>query len=418
MSPATVLVAAALLVAGLAGQAGAGEKSSRELAIEIDKAIQAAPETYPRELVEKCTAAAIRELKACAPDPAVVAKLAALPDNTWLEMNEPESKGTPANHHSFPRGRGEGSACYDATTKGMVCFGGCGAPDYSSDLWVYKTGANRWFEVWPNFPKHHVWAKLKPPPADRPQPGCTLGLAYAAETGCVYRFTCANTGNDSPNVWETKVLDGKWRIAGRDNETAGGVRIVEDAVLGGLLAVSPGGGTKLFSFKSGKWEKLPGEGPKVTACYALAYLPKHKCALLVSCTPGEERKTYDPATSIPPETWLFHSETRSWEQVKVEKGRGPEWYYRAGIAYDALNDVVAMGGWKTNDPANGPDISPDLWIFDPAKKSWSFTKPAAGPSGRLEYFVYDPEYNVFVTAANGHGTWAYRYKRVGTAKGN
>jgi hypothetical protein len=245
-------------------------------------------------------------------------------------------------------------------------------------------------------------------PKDRPYPGCTLGLAYAAATGKVYRFTCANTGHDSLNVWGTEILSGKWKIYGRGSA---GNRIVEDTVLGGLLTSPPRTGEmRLFSFATGKWTTVATGGPKATPCPALTYVPKHKFALFVTARSGDEKTSNGDGKPREVQTWLFHSETKRWEQVKVEKG--PEWYYRGGITYDSANDVVLFGGWKTNDPGNGPDVTPGLWVFDVAKKAWSFTKPASGPRGRYEYFAYDPEYNVAVTAANGHGTWVYRYKRA------
>lgn len=385
-------------------------QTSRELAIAVDKALAANPKVYPRELVEKCTAAAIAEFQACKPDPAVVKKLADLPDNTWLEMNEPAARETPQNHHSFPAYRGEGSATYDATAKAFVCFAGCGAPNYSCDLWAYKTGANRWFEIWPNIPRP-MWKALSEPPADRPQAGCTLGLAYAPETGSVYRFSCANTGDEGRNVWETRLLSGKWQVVGREQlptVPAEGMRIAADPHLGGLLSVSPAG-TRLFSFRTREWTTIPGEGPKMGVCYALTYLTKTQCALCVGAAgnrPGGDREKELPEV----ETWLFHSKRQQWERVKT--ARRPEWYYRGGIAYDSVNDVALFGGWKTNDAGSGPDVTPGLWVFDPAKKEWNFEKPASGPKGRYEYFAYDPEHNVAVTAGNGHGTWVYRYRRA------
>lgn len=398
-----------LLLHGLcSAQTAAQEKreSSRELAIRIDQALDADPKVYPRELIEKCTAAAIAEIRTCQADPKIVARLKALPENTWMEMNEPESKGTPGNHHSFPRNRGEGSATYDGTTKGVVCFGGCGAPDYSCDLWVYKTGANRWFEVWPNIPRGQGWKRLAETPRDRPSPGCTLGLTYAAETGCIYRFVCANAGLDSPNVWESKVLTGKWEIVGHDRGmSAGGIRITADPVLHGLLAVHEC--MRLFSFRTREWKAIGTGGPKCGACYALTYLPRQKCALLI-CGPQPQEKLSWDGSPRQVETWLFHSTTQKWEQVKSKNH--PEWYYRGGIAYDSVNDVVIFGGWKLDPPGNGPNVTPELWIFQPENKEWTFIRPKSGPSGRLEYFAYDPEYNVVVAAGNGHGTWVYRYK--------
>ncbi len=380
-------IAFVLLVLGAPAQ----EKTSREWAVEVERALAASPSGYPRELVEKGTAAALAEIAACRPDPAVVAKLEALGDNAWLEMNEPASKETPQNHHSFPRYRGEGSATYDAAARGVVCYAGCGAPQYSNDLWVYRTGSNRWFEVWANIPRNYrVDFKGHRPPA-----GCTLGLAFAEETGCSYRYTCANTGDEGRNVWETKVLSGKWQVVGRAAAgSAEGLRIVYDPVLRGLLTVDREGGTRLFSLASKEWKAIPGDGPKPGVCYPLVYLARRQLALLY----------------LKGETWLFHSKEKRWEKVATKQS--PEGHYRAGIAYDSANDVVLLGGWKTNEPSTEPDLTPGLWAFDPRDREWRFEKPAGGPKGRFEYFAYDPEYNVAVTAGNGHGTWVYRYRRA------
>jgi hypothetical protein len=390
--------------------AAAEEKTSRELASAIDRALAANPRVYPRGLVEQCKAAALVEFQACKPHPTIVRKLADLPDNTWLEMNEPPSRDTPANHHSFPRNRGEGSATYDATARAVVCFAGCGAPNYSCDLWAYKTGANRWFEIWPNIPRP-IWKSLKEPPTDRPPAGCTLGLTYAETTGAIYRFTCANTGDEGRNVWETRLLSGKWQVIGREQHAmvpAEGIRITADPVLGGLLAISPAG-TRLFSFRTRDWTTISGEGPKMGVCCALTYLSKAECALCVG-VPG--RRPPGNAETERPEvqSWLFHSKQQRWERVQTAPR--PEWYYRGGITYDSLNHVALFGGWKASDAAGGPDVTPGLWVFDPGRKEWHFEKPAAGPRGRYEYFAYDPEYNVAVTAGNGHGTWVYRYRKA------
>lgn len=409
----TLAAAALSATRGPVAAAPAADKTaptSRELAVSIDLALAADPTTYPRQLVERCTAAAIAEFRACEPDPAVVRKLAELPDNTWLEMNEPEAKETPANHHSFPLRRGEGSAVYDATAQAFVCFAGCGAPDYSCDLWAYKTGANRWFEIWPNIPRK-LWKSMPAPPTDRPPPGCTLGLGYAAATGSVYRFTCANTGSEGRNVWSTDLLSGQWRVVGREQLATvpgEGIRIAADPIRNGLLAVSPEG-TRLFSFDTNEWTDVPGDGPKFNVCHALTYLTKAECALCVG-VPGRVAML-DEGTARPPvETWLFHSRRGQWERIDADPR--PQWFYRGGITYDSLNNVALFGGWKTNDRGGGPDVTPGLWIFDPTKKAWHFELPAAGPKGRLEYFAYDPQYNVAITAANGHGTWVYRYRNA------
>ncbi len=368
-------------------------KTSREIAIEIDQALKANPTVYPRELVERCTAAAIAECNACRSDPTIVEKLATLPDNTWLDMNQPDSKGTPANHHSFPRYRGEGSATYDAAAKGVVCFAGCGAPQYSNDLWLYKAGANRWFEIWPNIPRNYrVDFRGHRPPA-----GCTLGLAYAAKTGRVYRFTCANTGTEGNNLWATAVLGGTWEIVGRNPNTHyEGLRIVEDPVLCGLLTVDQKGATYLFSFAERKWTALGAEGPKPGVCYPMTNLAKAQATLLY----------------LKGETWLFPSKDKRWQRIPTRQS--PEGHYRAGITYDSANDVAILGGWKTEEPSKEPDRTPGVWIFDPAAREWTFAKPDAGPKGRYEYFAYDPEYNVVVTAGNAHGIWVYRYKKAKT----
>src|SRR5262245_26263849 len=83
---------------------------------------------------------ALKTFKALKPDPAWEAKLRSLPDNTWLKCNSPG--GEP------DRGRSEVPLIYIPDQRAMMFCCGCTDPGYSSDSWLYHTGANRWVQMW------------------------------------------------------------------------------------------------------------------------------------------------------------------------------------------------------------------------------------------------------------------------------
>jgi hypothetical protein len=99
------------------------------------------------------------------PDPAWVEKLKALPDNAWL-------KCSPAGDHADgPGWRSETPMVYMPDFHACLFASGCGDPGYSSDTWLYKTGANQWVQMWPNFIKGSADKELnkEPGPRDRPE---------------------------------------------------------------------------------------------------------------------------------------------------------------------------------------------------------------------------------------------------------
>ena len=97
-------------------------------------------------------------------------------------------------------------------------------------------------------------------------------------------------------------------------------------------------GTRLFSFETKQWTPVPGAGPTPGVCYPMTYLPKSQGALLY----------------LKGQTWIFRSKERRWERIEAK--RSPEAHYRAGIAYDS----AILGGWKTNEPSAGPDVTPGV----------------------------------------------------------
>ena len=159
---------------------------------------------------------------------------------------------------------------------------------------------------------------MKEPPTDRPPAGCTLGLAYAAATGAVYRFTCANTGDEGRNVWETRLLTGKWQVIGREQlpmVPAEGIRIAADPVLGGLLTVSPVG-TRPFSFRTREWTSVPARAEMDVCFRPLPYLSKARCALCVACRVVARLER--PKKELPEvQSWLFHSQQQRLERVQT-----------------------------------------------------------------------------------------------------
>jgi hypothetical protein len=331
------------------------------------------------------------------PDPAWVAKLKGLPDNTWLRCD-------PKGDQVAPTSRSEAPMVYLPDFHACMFHGGCGDPGYSSDTWVYHTGANRWVQMWPNFVKCAEAPKLnkEPYPGDRPGTRCSLGLAYDSDRKLVVQRGGANAGdagratwtwNPATNVWTTEV--GK--------ET--GYSASEANCLGfapGLGAVEIGGDFKakaaptwVYRSATKKWGTVATQGSP----------PGALCSKLVWASKPERLIFWNGAL------WAFDPKGLAWEDLSPKEGANPAGFYRQGIDYDSANDVIVMFGTKDE----SDKLSQGPWIYSFEKKTWTDTKPANGPwkgSGQSMFAAYDSEYNVLVIAGSGRGTWAYRYKQA------
>ncbi|MHC4915263.1 MAG: Kelch repeat-containing protein [Planctomycetota bacterium] len=333
------------------------------------------------------------------PDPAWEAKLRALPDNTWLRCNP----GGPQKPES---GRSEVPMVYAANVEACIFTCGCTSPGYSSDTWAYKTGANRWVQMWPNWVKGSAAKRLNkgPYPTDRPAGRCSLGLAYDSDRKRVVLHGGANAGKGGRVTWDYDPANNTWHQSapggagparGEDNCVgfAPGFGVVE--VLGGRKTKAAS--TWVFRPAEKKWVRLVAKGaPPGAHNSRLVWAAAHK-KLVFWSHQDDTLWTFDPAAL-------------AWEDVTPGEGEKPVGFYRQGMAYDTANDVVVMYGTK-----DGRNNSRGPWVYDLKTRKWKDMKPAGGPGrkGQQLPMCYDSRYNVMVMASSSvRGTWVYRYKRA------
>ncbi len=341
-----------------------------------------------------------RDLK---PDPAWEAKLKALPDNTWLRCS-------PGGPQKPERSRAEVPMVYAPGVAACVFTCGCTSPGYSSDTWAYKTGANRWVQMWPNWIKGSAAGRLNkgPYPTDRPAGRCSLGLAYDSDRKRVVLHGGANAGRYGRVTWDYDPAENKWAEAapgkagparGEDNciGFAPGFGVVE--VLGNRKTKAAS--TWVFKPKEKKWQKLATRGAPPGAHNShLVWAAAHK--KLVYWSHQDDT------------LWTFDPKTLAWENVTPKEGPKPVGFYRQGMAYDSANDVVIMYGSK-----DGRNNSQGPWAYDFKTQQWKDMKPAGGPKRKDQQLpmCYDSRYNVTVIASSGRGTWVYRYRKAAGKRG-
>ena len=335
---------------------------------------------------------ALQIFKDLKPDPAWEARLKALPDNTWMPCK-------PVGPQVREDGHGEVPMAYIPQVRACFIANGCGNPGYSSDTWLYKTGANRWVQMWPNWIKGTKAARLNrgPYPTDRPAGRCSLGIAYDAGRGKLVLHGGANAGLNGRITWEYAPLVNRWEKVAPANS---GHPRHEDNCLGfapGFGALEIGGNRKtaraatwLYDPKK-KWRKLTTRGSPPGG---------NNCRLVWASRP--KRAVYFAQGQL----WTFDPKALTWKNITPEKGPRPVARERHGIAYDSANDVIVVNG--------GVRKTGNLWAYSFKDKNWSEMKPPKAPDS-WGSFCYDPEYNVFVAAHPF--TWVYRYKRAAGKKG-
>jgi len=330
------------------------------------------------------------------PDPAWVAKLQALGDNTWMRV--------PAAGEQQPEGgRSEVPLVYAPDIHAFVFCCGCTSPGYSSDTWVYHTGANRWVQMWPNFIKGSAGASLNkgPRPQDRPWTRCSLGLAWDGERKLIVLHGGAN-GNDN-TTWTWNPAANEWKAEAPPNAAPDrrgdncvgfvpGFGVVE--IVGGK-----GGPTWVYKPEAKKWENPATQGsPPGGRNSKLVWAAKQK-RLIYWANENDQLWAFDPAAL-------------AWADISPKEGDKPKGFYRQGMAYDSANDAVIMFGTK---PENNPNPG-GPWVYSFATRTWQDMKTPGGPNpaGQGLPLCYDLEYNVVFM----RGGWFYRCKSAPPAAAN
>jgi hypothetical protein len=333
------------------------------------------------------------------PDPAWVAKLRELPDNTWMRC--------PKNGDQWRERRGDIIIEYIPDVHACFATCGCGNPGYSSDTWLYHTGANRWVQMWPNWIKGGRETALNkgPYPTNRPAGRCSGNFGYDPVRKKMLLRGGANAGQTGGRItWEYDPATNQWERVAPENV---GFQRYEDNCLGfapgfGLVEI---GGNRNFEkekyqpatwvYRSpGKWETLKTTG----------FPPGGNNCHLVWAS-GPQKLIYFAHGDL----YAFDPKALTWENLNPTDGPRPAARERHGIAYDSANDVVLITGG-----AAGKALL-DSWVYSFADKKWTELKQSDGksmPPGH-EPTCYDSEYNVFVTAL-GDDMRVYRYKRAKT----
>jgi hypothetical protein len=148
------------------------------------------------EFDKKFAEMALNDFQALKPNPAWVAKLKALSDNTWLYCDPPRPQPE--------GGRAEVPMVFMPDFHAFMFCCGCTDPGYSSDTWLYHTGANRWVQMQANFITGERAKTLNkgPFPTNRPGSRCSLGLTYDSDRKRIVEHGAAGAGHSGYVTWD------------------------------------------------------------------------------------------------------------------------------------------------------------------------------------------------------------------------
>ena len=334
-------------------------------------------ETYALKLdVSKMTRGAAPEWKEPAPirpqiippdDPAVVAKLKALPANKWVHVNPPNEGPT----------RDWGNAACDPVRGHVYYFGGGHSSYQVNDVAIYAPGVNRWFYAAGD---HNDWV----PPAgwDGSNPGLRGGRhaghqrnSYVALDGRMYsgigaesrRWGAESARKDVPRYsWFYDVdRGGVWRqlplVAKKGEGVAG--------VYGGTHLATPDGRVLGFGGALEPYDGRysPGEVYFASLDTSRNLLAVQKVAPGPNCDPNEDR----PFCFMPDKNQVF--------------------FYECAME----NKAVKRQG---------------TWIYDSKSNTFSELKPKRQPPADAQTVEYINGQNAVFAVVRGGVQWGYSFK--------
>ena len=313
-------------------------------------------------------------------DPAIVAKLKALPDNTWVRAN-------PISGEAARREWGT-MAC-DPTT-GYVWHTGGGHSTYTGDdIAIYQPGANRWIRSHRPF----VTNTMGPFRSSCGYPAGVsynggywtnhTGNGYAAADGRLY-FT--------KNLWRPYAYGPKYVRTWMNQFCAPNAR--------SDYTPSPRP-TFVYDLATRRWliklDRLADgmTGPKVAPGETMAY---GKTVARLS----RDRLTFS----------VYDPERHVWTMQKAAAGTGPGWrgYEGTDFCYCPGREVIFI--WKTNKKT---PVS-ETWVYHIKANRWEQLQPKASPpnseSGRVLYVPDQDAVVAFCPARSQRPEqWVYSFKR-------
>jgi hypothetical protein len=375
------------------------------------------------------------------------AKIAAMGDNTWVNLGLGHSGG-----HEVP-------AVFDQENLLLFKYGGCGdhtqrinvegskRPDetYGNSCWVVDMKAGAWKMIRPRDVSF---------PADRPGNGCSRCYAYDSKRKLVWMYGGISNGGGGGDNYDLWTYDGakdtfkKWNAANRAQllgDSAPGDVFVYDSA-NDLLVMPWGKTTRVYDPNKNAWQDRPTpDGPGAGRHYAnmvfetvknrVIYptlggtgrkvpagqkLPENPKSLWWATTWQENGKEVKGVQEVVMTTWAYDAKINKWQKLDIKPEDGPSARQRFGMAYDSLNKVAILIGGSDCTWDEKEKHFNDVWAFDPAKDSWTEMKPAGTPPAvrdrECRHCAYDEKDNAVLFLTSSTGLWAYRYKQAQPSK--
>ncbi|MCW8131322.1 MAG: hypothetical protein KIS92_13315 [Planctomycetota bacterium] len=387
------------------------------------------------------------EAPAPAPDAELLAKIEALPDNTWMKLPPCKTTGDMGILNKDPDYKRTGPRVRDYCNKmvwaperkrALYCGGGHNIHPYN-DVWEYDLASNTWICLYG---------------ADPAPPRTVTGKEDEAEAWfkahAVFKDGVVRTPRGGPlrpcHTWWSLCYDPDQKRM-LFLESHKGLVFTDRNLMAKALGLDPkdpllrvygsgAGDAWLFAFypESGQWKEVYTQVPKAYESSCMEYLPE---ARTIWWNSGQ--------------TYLFDAAAKAWKaQPKGGPGAGAESVYdpdtKQVIATAGLTTWVyscAQNAWtlaQKDAPDGGcvpvstfcydstarqcvlytgltvktkPELTGmRLWLYDVKANAWTRPEPR-GETPKVGNIAgyYDPERNVTVIYSNGE-TWVYRCKKA------
>jgi hypothetical protein len=380
------------------------------------------------------------------PGPATshLAKLAALGDESWIELGPPapDSKWGTAFGRSWSPKMAYAPDLHGAFLFGQGAHGGHNDENgrFMDDLWLYHAPSHSWICAYPGTDVRKPNIKINKDGIESTLDGDLVPVGTM-----VHGYCCVDYDTDTKQFVHMPQGDKMYQ-----GLLAPFIKEYQSKAEGQAKNPSPW----FFDIKTGKWSRYSGsnDGPPVTPSVAdlIFYLPNKKLTLHHMFA-GQRNLvyTYDLSTkqwklisdgnvtrefynrpkastdnlayydtkrnridylTTGSSHWVFETETMKWREGQ-SKDCPDAIGYVATWTYDAANDVGVLVVYRHPNP-----IGNGIFIYDPNKNSWTRSKNPAPAFPQNSNSYYDPELNVHFTynaRDNSPGSmWAYRYKKA------
>lgn len=387
-------------------------------------------------------------------DKELLARIAALPDNTWLKLPKAKTAGelswAKGNLIDYTRGPAVRDYCNRMVwaperRRALYCGAGHNIHPWN-DVWEYDLAANTWVCLYAPDPDVHA---PKPKADDEKELLEWYRKNYVYRDGVIttrrgapvrpahtWWGLCYDTDRRRLVFWEAhkgQMFMQQLRVDRKLLAQAFGLK-ADDKVF--QLSGSGPGEAWVFTFAPDEavWkEAFPGV-PKAHESSQLEYLPDRKLFWLHSGQtylsepalrewkvdaakggPGNVVSAYDPEShtvvAAGAKAWVYSCAAKQWAQ-KADLPEGDS----AGIPSSVMTFDTAAKRFVLYTQVQVKDKSSPpvrLWLYDLKADSWSRPKPQGEvpPAGAYTGY-YDPTRNVSVCCNGRDGVWVYRCKKA------